>query len=563
MVGLNGDIVAADETGLTTRTPQGETRLAWGDVRAETIRALAREAAGPDPVAQEGAQALFLALLAKEKPLAAEAVAALAKAETEAKAARAFSDAVQLLERGPNKQGSDALAAYAKTYGGTKHFADHEAVYKLVMALKPGTGAVAAAPKPTETPHKPATPDKPRPPKPAPAPKVSPEELALYKKAVAAYQARRYGDVKAHLDTLKARFANSPLLADAKRTPPVSTMLRAVAARGRTITLSSEAAGAARSLETALAAVEEPNATIEIEPGTHRGSGEASGRNYSGLILRRSGEGDAILDGGRRADRILNLLVDCDDVWIEGIQFANARIGLYLGPRSSATLVHCIALEGLQQGTDKAPGAKLTVRGCALSAHELSQVQARASAFAIAADGFIESSSLTGCVVTGSDISLDGVALTDCLVVGSVSLGSRTKLSHVTAVGAVTIPGATEGVLITDSIVESLQVETPKIAADEIHALAVTFDRVAVIRPSARRWAKGLVNEEKLVSPAKVQFVNRRAGDYRLANGSAYSTSASDKTPLGCRFPADMLELLKLARRYPAILKPSPRRRSG
>jgi hypothetical protein len=71
------------------------------------------------------------------------------------------------------------------------------------------------------------------------------------------------------------------------------------------------------------------------------------------------------------------------------------------------------------------------------------------------------------------------------------------------------------------------------------------------------------VKEEKLVSSARVQFANRRAGDYRLAEGSAYATSGSDKTPLGCRFPADMLELLKLARRYPAILRPSPRRRSG
>jgi hypothetical protein len=422
---------------------------------------------------------------------------------------------------------------------------------------------VAATPQPTKTPEKPATPDKPQPPKPAPAPKVSTEELALYKKAVEAYQARRYADVKTHLDALKARFANSPLLADTKRTPPVPAMLRAVATRSTTIALSSRADGAARSLEAALEAVERLNATIEVEPGTHHGSGEASGRKYSGLILRRSGDGDAILDGGRRADRILNLLVDCNDVWIEGIQFANARAGLYIGPRSSVTLVDCIALEGLQQGVDKAPGAKLTVRRCALSAQELSQVQARASAFVIAAGGFIESGALTGCVVTGSDISLDGVALTDCLVVGSVSLGSRTKLTHVTVVGVVTIPETAQGVLITDSIVESLQVETPEIAADEVHALAVTLDRVALIRPSARRWAKGLVKEEKVVSPAKVQFANRRAGDYRLAEGSAYAASASDKTPLGCRFPADMLELLKLARRYPAILKPSSRRRSG
>jgi hypothetical protein len=338
-------------------------------------------------------------------------------------------------------------------------------------------------------------------------------------------------------------------------------MLRAVAARGRTITLSSKADGAARSLEAALEAIDKPHATIEVRPGTYRGSGEASGRTYSGLILRRSGDGDAVLDGGRRADRILNLLVDCSDVWIEGLQFANARAGLYIGPRSSAILVDCIVLEGLQQGVDKAPGAKLAVHGCALSARELNQVQARASAFVIAPEGFIESSSLTGCVVTGSDISLDGVALTDCLLVGSVSLGSRTKLTHVTAVGAVTIPETAQGALITDSIVESLHVETPEIAADEVHALAVTLDRVALIRPSARRWAKGLVKEEKVVSPARVQFMNRRAGDYRLAEGSAYATGGSDKTPLGCRFPAAMLELLKLARRYPAILKPSPRRR--
>ncbi|NQT87589.1 protein kinase, partial [bacterium] len=554
ITGLNGDLVAADADGITAKTQTGANKMAWSGLSEATVKALAKRTQKPDADAHERGLALFLTLLTDKALPTAEVHAALAKAQTEAKAARAFLDAVQLLAKGPNRQAADALAAYAKAYGATAHFAHHKEAYTLAADF--------TVPTPPPPPDKtPAPPDKTPAPKPAPAGKTTAAELALYTQAAAAYHTRRYAEAKTHLDKLKATFAQSALLRDTKRKPAVATILQAVARRSKTLVLSRTAQGAARTLESAFEAVEKPNATIEIAPGSYRGSAEGSGANYGGLILRRAGDDPVILDGGgRRTDRILSFLVDCTDLWIEDIELARAGTGLYVGPRSSATIVGCIALDGVRQGVAKAPGAKLTFRNSAFSLSELNQVQATASAFVVQAEGFIERSVLTGCVVTGNGIGLDGVTLTDCLIVGAVSLGSKTKLTHVTVIGSLTIPESSGGVVITDSIVEALQVDVPKIAADEAHALAVKLDHVAIIRSKTRRWPAELVTEEKVVSPAKVVFPNRRTGDYRLAKDSAYATSASDKTALGCRFPAAMLERLKLARRFPAILKPTTRR---
>jgi len=584
--GFNGDLVDADANGITMVMMIGGRKKVekrpWSKLRDVAVEAFAKRVAKRESGADQLATALWLHLIGTDeskkkagKYLAKAAVLgektdaladvgeAAARAEREAHAARALAQGIKLHVERQHKGAAAALADYKKKFADTEHYADHKKLLDTALAFKPFS---PAAPSPAKAPPKKPPPKKPgpkkpgpKPPKKPPAPKQPIQRAAqeLYNKAAAAFNIRRYDECKKLLEELKEKFPKTPLLKDAKLKPSVPAMVRAIAARGQRLRVSRSAKeGAFRSLRKALAAIEKPNATIELEPGLHRGGVTIAGRNSRGMILRGVGERRPRLDGGKDRDTILNFPADCKDIWIEGLEFANAETAIFVGERSSAAVRDCIALQKVDRALEKAPGASVTITRSALRIDALSKVAARASAFHCAEEALVESADLTACILVGRDVKLRGGTLSDCLILGSMTVGDNTKLSHVTLVGTLTVPEGASGIRITDSILESLEVQEPKERAkDKKREPAVTLEHTALYRQT-RRLPKRLVKTEEVDPRAKVRFAKPGVGDFRLAKASRIRVKSSDKAPLGCGFPPEMIDLLKLAKRYPALLRP-------
>jgi hypothetical protein len=115
------------------------------------------------------------------------------------------------------------------------------------------------------------------------------------------------------------------------------------------------------------------------------------------------------------------------------------------------------------------------------------------------------------------------------------------------------VPEGATKITIRDSILRSLHVQRPKEKEDVVLAAKITN---TVFFDQQKPFPKGTVERGEGVSRARADFANPRAGDFRLAKDSPLRGKASDQTDLGCRFPPQMIELLKLARKHSSLLQP-------
>jgi hypothetical protein len=387
---------------------------------------------------------------------------------------------------------------------------------------------------------------------------VDAKALALYQNAVQAFNARDFDAAKKALDDLKAQFPQSPLHQDAARQPSVPALLQALAARGPRVVVSKDADGAVRSLAAAFANQDKPSLTVLVEPGTYAGGVTVPGDVARGLVLRGAGEKPPRLDGQTRRV-LLRFPSEAADLWLERLELSNAETALFLGPNCSATLRDLIALEDVACGLDKFPTTPVTLHGCVLPLSGLTAATAAACAFACD-ETPLDHGSFTACLLVGPEIGLLNVTLTDCLLLGPVTLLGGNQLNHVTIIGEVSIPEDCPGNAITNSIVESITTWKPDPRAKEKPAVALTIKCTAVAR--LREFNKDLVKADDKVKEARVEFTNPTKGDYRLAADSGLRGKAADQTDLGCRFPPEMLDLLKRAKRFPTLLHP-PARKHG
>jgi hypothetical protein len=333
-------------------------------------------------------------------------------------------------------------------------------------------------------------------------------------------------------------------------------MVGAIAARGPTLKVArAGGAGSYRGLQEALNAIEKPNATIEIEPGTYRGGVTITGQNAQGLVLRGVGDARPVLDGGPAKKTVLNFPADCKDVWIEHLELAGADPAIFVGARCSVTLRDCLVLEKAGRALSKEADGRVALARSLLNMDTLAGTDAEACAFRCADEALFDNANFTGCVLTGSDLQLRNARLTDCLILGSVTLAAGTKLLHVTIIGPVTVPPGNRDIAITDSILELLDVQPdPKDDKKKQPPVAVTLKSVLICQ-SARPFPKGLVKEEEVLRE-KVRFLDPKAGDWQLTKESPYRGKASDGGDLGCRFPPAMLDLLGQAKHHASLLRP-------
>jgi len=581
--GLNGDLTGADDRAIAMKVGEETKKLRWAELRDVSLEKLANRAGDQANPADLLGTAVFLHMLGSEAKatsylerasrLGAKTDGALdygkpdggsplAKADREAKAARAFAEALKLLSANQHERAATALADYQKEFGQTRHFGENKKLLDAALAFKP-FAAPAPAKEPAKEPPKEPTKEPAKEPTKEPAkepkkepPKVDPAAVALYSKAAAAFAVHRYDETQGALDELKTKFPETPLLADAQRKPiSVPDMLKTLGSLGDTLKVG-KGEGAKRSLQDALSALKKPNSAIELEAGPQKGTFRVPGAGGQGLTLRAGGETRPILDGVGARKPILNVGPDLKDVWIEGLTFRNGETALSIDVRCTAGIRRCIALDEIDRSLDSVSSAKVSLGLCLFRLNSLVSADAEACAFTCADEAMFDSVNLTGCILSGKDMQFRDAKLTDCVLLGPATLYDGTTLTHVTVLGAVSVSAAKGRIAITDSILGSL--DAPAIDKRKQPQAEVALKSVALShqpRPILKTAAKAEDVDER----AKVAFADPTAGDWRLAKDSPLREKASDGAELGCRFPQPMAELLQMvqtAKRGPILLHP-------
>jgi len=586
--GLNGELTGADKEGITSMVTGGGARegerIPWSKLTEATVDRLARLVAKAGDPAHQLALGLWFRLLGNEQKAAVafgradelgtktdaltDPAQGVDRAAKEALAARTFADTLKLFLDGKLKEAEAALASYKEKFADTAFYAENEKVCDVASAFKPFVPPGVPEPTPEPAPKQPE-PKQPEPKQPAPKQPDKPgdEQKAkeCYDKAVAAFNARLFEECKKQLAALRDASPNSPLLSNRQLNPSVETMQKALDARGPVLRVSATAKGAHGSVEKAVAALEAPRSTIEIDGGVYsHGSIAIPNRIGDGLILRGLGERPPRLDGGVKRDPILVFDKDDKDVWIENLEFSNTKAAVDIGINCTATLHNCVALSNVASALSKHPVAKVTLTACIFRLEKLADTPTRHSLLLLADKAEVSGGEHTASILVGNDLTLSKVTLTDCLVLGSCTLESDVKLNHVTIVGPVAVYEDARNIAITDGILGAFTVTEPKNkqkAKDQKKEIVAALTNVCLYAQT-RPLPKDLVKTEEVIGHRGAPFEDPSGPDYRLPKNSPLREKGTDKSELGSRFPEEMLGLLRsVVKRSPALLRPPARHR--
>jgi len=382
---------------------------------------------------------------------------------------------------------------------------------------------------------------------------VDPKAQALYRKAAAAYAARRLDQCAKLLDELKATFPKSPLLTNARLKPSVAAMRKAIATQGDTLTVSRS--GPHKSLADALGALKKPNSVVQIEPSRspYRGGAVLSGDHAHGTVVRAAGDKNPCLDGGPAGKAIVQIFPDTRNVVIDGLTFQRTRSGVAIDERCSVAIRNCFGLKDVVAALTIAPESTVAISDSVLKINTLNAATAQDCAF-LCGDTTIDYSRLTRCVLRGTDIGILGSTLTDCLIIGSVRIRDRATLNHVTITKTVTIERDIRGARLANCILPNLEFDkidlkewkrkTKEQKQDE--ALNVSLTNCLLFRhrdPLPDTIVKAQDTEP--LARGNPGFRAPERGDFTLAEASPYRGKAADKSDLGCRLPPDTLKLLR------------------
>jgi len=586
--GLNGELTGADKEGITSVVTGGGARegekIPWSKLGEVTVERLAKLVAKAGDPAHQLALGLWFRLLGNEQKAAVafgradelgtktdaltDPAQGVGKAAKEALAARTFAGTLKLFLDGKLKEAEAALADYKEKFADTAFYAENEKVCDVASAFKPFVPPGVPEPTPEPAPKQPE-PKQPEPKQPAPKQPDKPgdEQKAkeCYDKAMAAFNARLFEECKKQLAALRDASPNSPLLTNRQLNPSVETMQKAVDARGPVLKVSATAKGAHASVEKAVAALEAPRSTIEIDGGVYsHGSIAIPNRIGEGLILRGLGERPPRLDGGVKRDTILVFDKDDKDVWIENLEFSNTKAAVDIGINCSATLQNCVAVTNVVSALSKHAVARVTLVGCIFRLEKLVDTPTHHSLLLLGDKAEVSGGEHTASILVGNELTLSRVTLTDCLIIGSCVFEGDVKLNHATVVGPISVYEDARNITITDSILGAFTVTEPKNkqkAKDQKKEIVAALTNVCLYA-QPRALPKDLVKAEEVIGHRGAPFEDPSGPDYRLPKNSPLREKGTDKSELGSRFPEEMLGLLRsVVKRSPALLRPPARHR--
>jgi len=239
IMGINGDLTRADETGITARMGNNVTlRHPWGSLTARTVSRLGQLSMGT-----ENADDWFsIALLALQLGDAGEADLALAKAKglgadvdayTATIADAALAKAKALVAGGKRKEAAAALDAIDTRFAASAWHTAHKADLDAARTTLAGS-------------------------------KTDAEADAVYAKAAKLYAARAWFDLKPLVVKLQTKYPTSKAVTDATRKPSMADLLKATANLGARLVVRKDGKSPYSTIQAAVNAAA-PSSLIEIQ----------------------------------------------------------------------------------------------------------------------------------------------------------------------------------------------------------------------------------------------------------------------------------------------------------
>ncbi len=486
--GINGELVKADEAGITARLSAKKTELhQWPDLDQRSVARLVSLAIGADSA--DDCLAAGILSLALQDPATAEKhfekarkLGAAIDRYLDPLAAASFARAEALLGKKDFRAADTALADLETRYSKTPWFASHK--QDIESARQQAKAAIAEA-----------------------------EAEKLYARAAELFKQQQFFDLKPLIEKLEADYPKARLLTDAARKPTFADMAAAVGTLGKFLTVRKDGKGDFTSIQAAIDAAP-PNSVVEIQDnGLYN---EPIVIHKQGIALRgKKGRWPVITSWGRRGGA--KVLVE---------------VGAPRAAMSRLALAHAAPL------ADR-PSTCLLVRAAAF--------QLRSSILYAGHPEF----GIERLVFRSTGRSADA-AVQDCVLIGKGAIYTRTVVSNSLWLRGTTLISlcSNECELRSCTIDGTLSFSAGgPVAVLDCIVSAVTGGGLGSRKQriegcdlfgSSYGFAKRCFS-------ADPQFRDPKNFDYRLKPSSPCRKRASDGGDIGCRFTPEMLEMLKLA----------------
>ncbi len=319
------------------------------------------------------------------------------------------------------------------------------------------------------------------------------EAEKLYAEAVAHFQGKRYFDLRDVLEELRSDYARTRAVTDTSRSPSYVEMAKSVVDLGPTITVRLDGKGKFRSIQAAIDSVSQPQTLIEIQDNGPYRERLSIPPGKDGLTLRGA-KGTWPIVTSKDLPAACPVLVDVrsPNVTLQRMVLSHVRT---VGDKTG-----CVNNAG-----DPGKGLQMRMVIASSSMNALWQNT-----------GTIQNAVLDHCFFTGRVNPQPDCTMTNCIALDQVSATSSRMENSVFA----------------------------KFWSNKTWQLR----RCTILGDLTLSAGTGEVSDCLTKTElAAARFVDPANLDYRLVEGSALATRATDGGPLGCRYTAEMVELIARA----------------
>jgi serine/threonine protein kinase len=501
--GANGEVIKADETGITAKLPSGKVELhAWADLDeaawAKICKRTVDPASADDWIASAllaipcGNTALAARCFEKARSLGSDVqpyLTPLAKASL----ARAMS----LLQKKDFAEAETELAAVDKKYGKVPWVLSHKII--LDVARREAKAGLY-------------------------------EQRAekLYEEAAQLYRDSDFFEARPRLKTLKAEYAGSRPVTETKRKPSFAEMQRADARLGKLLAVRQDGGGKFKTIQEAIKAAS-PNSTIEIQDSGRYDEFLVVPEEAAGLTIRGQKDCWPVIRSNTKDTSVLllhtpvtlvNLVLLHEQPWNSGVNAViDCRFGRQNASEPMIRVRRCVLATGGAMLFDGDAPRVMEAETCILIGPGRCPRTLSNCVWLAAPDYSSPGGGDLACnCLFDNRFSWSRGQVKSCTIIGGVGCGRELKADDV----------------INDSVVSCVEspVRGPRIENCDVYGERPYRDLAA---PGTSCFSA----DPRFVDPSKL--------DYRLGPDSPCCKKASDGGDLGFRYTPEIVDMLKTA----------------
>ena len=499
--GANGEVVKADETGITAKLASGKLELhAWSDLDEAALAKICKRAVDPAS-ADDWIAAALLAIPCGNTALAARCFEKARSLGSDVQpyltplAKAALARAMSLLQKKDFAAAETELAALVEKYGKAPWVLSH----KIIL----------------DAAHREAK-----------AGLYEQQAEKLYEEAAQLYRDGDFFQARPKLQTLKAEYADSRPVTESKRKPSFEEMQRADAHLGKLLAVRQVGEGKFRSIQEAIKAAP-PNSTVEIQDSGRYDEFPVVPEEAAGLTIRGAKDCWPVIRSNTQDTSVLllhtpvtlvNLVLLHEKPWNSG---PNVVIGCRFGRQNAGNptirVRHCVLATGGTPLFEDDAARVMEAETCIFLGPGRRPRSLKNSIWLLDRTWGGTGTVLCNCLLHNR-LEWSAGQLKSCTIVGDVTCGRELKVDDV----------------IVDSVVWSVDspLRGPHIENCDVYG---------------ERPYKDLAGPGTNCFSADPRFVDPSKLDYRLGPDSPCRKKASDGGDLGFHYTPEIVEMLKLA----------------